>query len=62
MGHLYVASVQVRAAIRENYPVLRHYAYPGITCGNTEKTTVNQRTGRRQQGKNETEHLSITSL
>jgi hypothetical protein len=33
-----MASVQVNTGIREDYPVLRNYAYPGITLGNTEKT------------------------
>jgi hypothetical protein len=33
-----MASVQVRTGIREEYPVLRNYAYHGITLGNTEKT------------------------
>jgi hypothetical protein len=33
-----MASVQVRTGIREEYPVLRNYAYPGIKLGNIEKT------------------------
>jgi hypothetical protein len=33
-----MASVQVRTGIREEYPVLRNYAYPGITLGSIEKT------------------------
>jgi hypothetical protein len=32
-----MASVQVRTGIRDEYPVLRNYAYPGIRLGNTEK-------------------------
>jgi hypothetical protein len=43
-----MASMKVRTGIREEYPVLRNYAYPGITLGNTEKT-------ENQWGKNETQ-------
>jgi hypothetical protein len=50
-----MASVQVRTGIREEYLVLRNYAYPGIALGNTEKT-------ENQRGKNETEYISITSV
>jgi len=56
-----MASVQVRTGIREQYPVLRNYVYPGIALGNIEKTE-NQRTGIRQRGKNETEYISITNV
>jgi len=33
-----MASVQIRIEIREEHSILRNYANPGITLGNTEKT------------------------
>jgi hypothetical protein len=56
-----MASVQVRTGIREEYSVSRNCANPDIALGNTEKTE-NHGMGIRQRGKNETEHVSITSV